>query len=100
MNLDKNAWFSNRKPCGDIDIIVKILETLTKAIVENPGAVRVTKSEGSRILLIELRVVREDMGRVIGKNGRTIKTLNWIAEVLSRGCGKRAQVDLLPPRAG
>ena len=49
----------------------ELIETIAKALVDDPEAVEVTEIEGEHNLLIELRVAKEDVGKVIGREGCT-----------------------------
>ena len=49
----------------------ELIEYIVKSLVDQPDAVKVTEVEGERISVIELSVAKEDMGKVIGKQGKT-----------------------------
>ena len=67
--------------------ISEVIETLIKALVDEPEEVEVTESQGEKTLVIEARVSKQDMGKVIGKRGRTIDSLRTI--VAACGAKKR-----------
>ena len=56
----------------------EMLETIAKYLVNNPDQVAVTEVEGEQSVILELRVAQEDMGRVIGKEGRIIRSIREI----------------------
>ncbi len=56
----------------------ELIEFVAKKLVEHPGDVEVTMTEGEREHNYELRVNQEDMGRIIGKSGRTAKALRTL----------------------
>ena len=58
--------------------IVEIIEMLIKALVDDPSQVRVTESKGEKTTIFEASVSKKDMGKVIGRNGRTIEALRTI----------------------
>ena len=58
--------------------IAEIIETLIKALVDEPDQVRVTESKGEKTTVFEASVSKRDMGKVIGRNGRTIESLRTI----------------------
>ena len=58
--------------------IVEIIEMLIKALVDEPDQVRVTESKGEKTTIFEASVSKKDMGKVIGRNGRTIESLRTI----------------------
>jgi predicted RNA-binding protein YlqC (UPF0109 family) len=63
------------------DLLIKIAQ----ALVDNPEQVQVTEIEGNQTVVLELRVDKSDMGRVIGKQGRTA---NAIRDLLNAASGK------------
>jgi predicted RNA-binding protein YlqC (UPF0109 family) len=63
------------------DLLVKIAQSL----VDNPEQVQVNEIEGSQTVVLELRVAKNDMGKVIGKKG---KTANAIRDLLNAASGK------------
>ena len=69
------------------------LEHLVKGIVDHPEDVEVRQRSGRRGPSLEVRVNPEDMGRVIGKNGRTATSLRTVVGALSDGKGVR--IDFL-----
>ena len=56
----------------------ELIETIAKALVDDPEAVEVTEIEGEHNLLIELRVAKDDVGKVIGREGRTAQSMRTI----------------------
>ncbi|MCJ7664170.1 MAG: KH domain-containing protein, partial [Desulfobacterales bacterium] len=56
----------------------ELIEYIAKALVDNPDAVKVTEIEGEKTSVIELSVAKEDLGKVIGKQGRTARSLRTI----------------------
>lgn len=58
--------------------IVDIVKMLIKALVDEPDQVQVTESRGEQTVIIEARVSKKDMGKVIGRHGRTIESLRTI----------------------
>jgi uncharacterized protein len=64
--------------------MLKLIEDMAKAIVDHPDQVRVNGVEGERSFIIELRVAKDDLGKVIGKNGRTITAMRIILNATRR----------------
>ena len=58
--------------------IVEIIEILIKALVDEPDQVRVAESRGEKTTVFEASVSKKDMGKVIGRSGRTIEALRTI----------------------
>jgi predicted RNA-binding protein YlqC (UPF0109 family) len=74
-------------------MLASALEHLVKGIVDNPDDVRVESSTSSRGELLEVRVHPDDLGRVIGRSGRTAKALRTIVTALADG--QRIRVDVV-----
>jgi len=58
----------------------ELISFLAKSLVENPEAVKVTETEGPESIIIELNVAPEDMGKVIGKQGRIAKAIRSVVK--------------------
>ena len=58
--------------------IASIVEMLIKALVDDPDQVQVSESKGEQTVIFEARVSKNDMGKVIGRHGRTIEALRTI----------------------
>ena len=58
--------------------ITEILTVLIKALVDEPDEVQITESAGKKTMVFEARVSKNDMGKVIGRRGRTIEALRTI----------------------
>jgi len=56
----------------------ELVEAIAKALVDRPEEVRVTVAEGERTTVLELRVARSDLGKDIGKEGRTARAIRTI----------------------
>ena len=73
-------------------MIDEALEHLVKGIVDNPEEVLISEKEGRRGTTLEVRVHPEDIGKVIGRNGRTAKALRTVVSALAR---RSVRVDLV-----
>lgn len=71
------------------------LEYVVRALVDRPESVSVNEVEGSRTTVYELRVGPGDLGKVIGKNGQTAKSLRTILGAVAARQGKRAVLEIL-----
>ena len=71
-----------------------LLTYIAKSLVENPDAVSVNEVAKEDGIVLELRVAPEDMGMVIGKNGRIAKAIRTVIKAASADCGKRVNVDI------
>lgn len=72
-----------------------LIETLAKALVDYPEQVKVTEVEGENTSVIELSVAKEDLGKVIGKQGRTARALRTILTAASAKVKKRAALEII-----
>jgi uncharacterized protein len=73
----------------------ELIEAIAKALVDDPEAVEVTEIEGEQNLLIELRVAKEDIGKVIGREGRTAQSMRTILAAASTKLGRRSHLDIV-----
>ena len=73
----------------------EFVEFIVKKLVDNPEKVSVTEVEGERITILELRVERGDMGKVIGKKGQTAQSIRTLLGAASAKLGKRAVLEIL-----
>ena len=73
----------------------ELIETIAKALVDDPEAVEVTEIEGEHNLLIELRVAKDDVGKVIGREGRTAQSMRTILTTASTKLGRRSHLDIV-----
>ncbi len=74
-----------------------LTEYIAKALVENPERVEVNQShQGSRVR-VELKVSKEDMGRVIGKSGRVANAIRILLRVAAEREGQQVTLDVLEP---
>ena len=74
-------------------MLASALEHLVKGIVDHPDEVKVDSSSTSRGEVLEVRVHPDDLGRVIGRAGRTAKALRTLVNALADG--KRVRVDVV-----
>lgn len=72
-----------------------LMEQIAKALVDKPDQVEVTEVEGEQTTVIELRVAKEDLGKVIGKQGRTARALRTILSAASTKLRKRSVLEIL-----
>jgi hypothetical protein len=73
----------------------ELVEYIAKSLVDDPSQVHVTQTERSGSTFLELEVAQEDMGRVIGKNGRVANAMRVLVRVLAAKQGKRITLDIL-----
>ena len=73
----------------------ELVEILAKALVEHPDKVNVTMIEKEKSYLIELRVAPEDMGKVIGKQGRIARALRTVVKAAATKYKKKVIVEIV-----
>ncbi len=73
----------------------ELLEYIARGIVDEPDAVGVTESEGERGTLLELHVAPDDMGKVIGKGGRTVKAIRNVMKAAAMQRDAFVRVDVV-----
>ena len=72
-----------------------LIEYIAKVLVDNPDEVKVTELEGKQTSVVELRVAKEDLGKVIGKQGRTARAMRTILGAASAKMKKRSILEIL-----
>jgi len=78
------------------DPAIELVEVIAKALVEDPEAVVVTKS-GEQRNLLELSVAPDDLGKVIGKKGRTAKSIRAVLGAVGSKSNRRYSLDIVEP---
>ncbi len=73
----------------------QLIEYIAKALVDKPTEVEVKEVEGEKTIVYELRVGDGDLGKVIGKNGQTARSIRTILNAASAKQGKRAVLEIL-----
>lgn len=71
-----------------------LVRFLTKSLVDDPDSVEVSGTEEDTRVDLEIRVAQEDIGKVIGRQGRTIKAIRTVAKAASVKVGKRVSVEV------
>jgi uncharacterized protein len=73
----------------------ELVEYIAKALVDNPEAVQVNEVEGEQTSVIELKVSKEDLGKVIGRQGSTARAMRTILNAASTKLRKRSVLEIL-----
>ena len=73
----------------------ELIKHIAQSLVDNPDKVEVTEVIGEQSSIIELRVAKEDLGKVIGKQGRTAQSIRTILSAASAKVHKRAGLEIL-----
>ena len=72
-----------------------LIAYIAKALVDKPEEVAVTEIEGEQTSVIELKVAKEDLGKVIGKQGRTARAMRTILSAASTKIKKRSVLEII-----
>jgi len=73
----------------------ELLESIARSLVDNPECVSVNEIEGEKSLILELRVADDDMGKVIGKQGRIAKAIRTVMKAAALRNNKRVVVEII-----
>lgn len=73
----------------------ELLEEIARALVDNPEDVQVTEIEGEQTTVLELRVRNEDLGKVIGRQGRTARAIRTLLSAAGMKVRKRFVLEIL-----
>lgn len=82
----------NTQPVGDL---TKLIESIAKALVDRSDEVFATEIIGENTTVIELKVAKEDLGKIIGKEGRTARSIRTILNGASTKLRKRTVLEIL-----
>ncbi len=72
-----------------------LIEYIAKALVDNPDEVDVSEVEGTKTSVLELKVAKEDLGKVIGKQGRSARAMRTILSAASAKLRKRTVLEIV-----
>jgi predicted RNA-binding protein YlqC (UPF0109 family) len=74
-----------------------LIEFIAKALVDHPDQVEVRESGGGSRVRVELKVAKDDMGRVIGKGGKVANAIRALLRIAAEREGKQATLDVTEP---
>lgn len=72
-----------------------LIKYIAQALVDNPNQVEVSEVEGNQTSVLELKVAKEDLGKVIGKQGRTARAMRTILSAASAKVKKRTVLEIV-----
>ena len=73
----------------------ELIKYIAQALVDNPDQVSVSEVEGNQTSVLELKVAKEDLGKVIGKQGRTARAMRTILSAASAKVKKRTVLEII-----
>jgi predicted RNA-binding protein YlqC (UPF0109 family) len=85
----------NAADAGSTAPLKELIHAIAVALVDHPEEVDVAEVAGDHNTVIELRVAKEDIGKVIGKEGRTAQSMRTLLTALSTKLGRRAHLDIV-----
>jgi len=75
--------------------VKELVEIIAKALADHPEEVRVTSGEGAQVTVLELQVHPEDLGKIIGRQGRTAKAIRTVLGAAGIKARKRYTLEIL-----
>jgi len=92
----KESWLQNHSASkGEEDTVRELVLTMAKALVDLPEEVDINEIDGDKTTVLELKVAKEDLGKVIGKQGRTARAMRTILSAAATKLRKRAVLEIL-----
>lgn len=76
-------------------VLKELVETIAKSLVDNPEMVQVNEIAGEQSIILELKVASDDMGKVIGKQGRIAKAIRTVVKAAAVKENKRVVVEII-----
>jgi len=73
----------------------ELIEHIAKELVDHPDDICVTKVDGEKTVIFELRCHKEDIGKVIGKNGRTVSAIRTLLNTTAGKQGRKAMLEVV-----
>ena len=73
----------------------ELVQLLARSLVSFPDAVEVTETQGDSALIFELKVAKEDLGRIIGKQGRTAKSIRTILNAAASRTNRKVVLEII-----
>lgn len=73
----------------------ELVEFIARSLVDHPDAVQVREAEGDRTIVIEVTVAPDDIGKLIGRQGRIVNALRTVVRAAAVRTGKRVTVEIL-----
>lgn len=75
--------------------MVELVSAIAKSLVENPDQVQVTETESDGVTVIQLKVAEDDMGMVIGKQGRIAKAIRTVVKAAATRSDQKVMVEIV-----
>lgn len=85
----------DQEPMDEARALKELVEQMARALVDSPDQVTVDAAEEDKALVLRLRVAPSDVGRVIGKQGRTAKAMRTVLHAIAARSKRRAVLEIL-----
>ncbi len=72
-----------------------LLETIVKSLVDAPNEVRITEIDGEKTVVFELRCNEKDIGKIIGKSGKTVGAMRTLLNAIASKQGRKAMLEVV-----
>jgi predicted RNA-binding protein YlqC (UPF0109 family) len=95
VNVDITGEIKLTRNSVEVVTMKELIKYIAQSLVDNPDHVEVSEILGEQTSVIELRVAKEDLGKVIGKQGRTAKAMRTILSAASTKVRKRAVLEII-----
>jgi predicted RNA-binding protein YlqC (UPF0109 family) len=76
-------------------LLKELIEFIAKSLVDHPEQVSINEIEGERTTILELSVAEDDLGKVIGRHGRTAKAIRTVLSAAATKVDKRAVLEII-----
>jgi predicted RNA-binding protein YlqC (UPF0109 family) len=76
-----------------------LVQVIARSLVDNPNEVHVNEVQGEQSIVLELRVAPEDMGKVIGKQGRVAKAIRTVVKAAALNVEKKVVVEIMDSKS-
>lgn len=73
----------------------QVIETIAKSLVDAPGEVSITEIDGDKTVIYELRCNAQDVGKIIGKSGKTVGAIRTILSAMAAKQGRKAMLEVV-----
>ncbi len=93
--MEGGPLLPNRDPSDDVKALKELVELMARALVDSPEQVSVEAVEEDAALVLRLRAASADIGRVIGKQGRTAKAMRTLLHAIAARSKRRAILEIL-----
>ncbi len=72
-----------------------LLETIAKSLVDTPNEVQITEIDGEKTIIFELRCNEKDIGKIIGKSGKTVGAMRTLLNSIAAKQGRKAMLEVV-----